>query len=392
MTDDQSGGPLSGVRIVDLTSVIMGPFATHMLADMGADVIKIERAEGDSFRSYRPYRHAGMSGSFLHLNRNKRSVLINLRGAEDRRLLDDLIATADVFIHSLRPDAIEALGYGYEHVRAIRPDIIYCGTYGFGAEGPYSHKSAYDDLIQAASGLAALRDDDEPVYIPTVLCDKLTGQAAAAAVSAALYHRARTGRGQKIEVPMFETTVEFAFIEHLQGFAFEPPMGDPGFLRVLSRARRPYKTADGYACILPYSDKNWSDFFAFTGRADLAADPRFRSLAERVENIEPLYAAVADEALKHKTAEWVAFCDAATIPCMPVLKLKEMPDDPHLKAVGLFRRAEHPSEGAYKVIRPPVTFSEAPFRLRHHAPRLGEHTEEIRKELSAARASRKDKS
>jgi crotonobetainyl-CoA:carnitine CoA-transferase CaiB-like acyl-CoA transferase len=289
-----------------------------------------------------------------------------------------------VFIHSLRPDAIEEVGYGYERVRALKSDIVYCGTYGFGADGPYSHRSAYDDLIQAVSGLAALRTSEggEPSYIPTVLCDKLTGQAAACAVVAALFQRMRSGRGQKIEVPMFETTVEFAFIEHLQGFIFDPPLGEPGFKRVLSEARKPFRTADGYACILPYSDKNWSDFFAFTGRSDLAADPRFASLAERVENIEALYGSLAEEARKRSTAEWVAFCDKATIPCMPVLAQKDLPDDAHLRAVGLFQRGEHPTEGAYKVMRPPVTFSDAPFELRHHAPRLGEHTEEIRRELS----------
>ncbi len=226
-------------------------------------------------------------------------------------------------------------------------------------------------------------EDSEPSYIPTVLCDKLTGQAAACAVAAALFQRTRTGRGQKIEVPMFETTVEFAFIEHLQGFAFDPPLGEPGFKRVLSHARKPFRTADGYACILPYSDKNWSDFFAFTGRQDLAADARFASLAERVENVEVLYGALAEDACKRTTAEWVAFCDAATIPCMPVLAQKDLPDDAHLRAVGLFREGEHPTEGAYKVMRPPVTFSNAPFKLRHHAPRLGEHTEEVRRELAA---------
>ena len=238
----EADAPLHGVRIVDLTSVIMGPFATHILADMGADVIKIESPDGDSLRNYRPLRHPGMAGNFLHLNRNKRSVLLDLKQSQDRDVLDRLIGTADVFVHSLRPKAIEKLGYGYQRVTRLRADIIYCGAYGFGQNGPYRDKAAYDDLIQAGSGLAALaeRIGGAPAYLPTVLCDKLAGQAVAYAVLAALFQHSRDGRGQKIEVPMFETTVEFAAIEHMGGYTFEPPLGPPGFKRVLNAHRKPY--------------------------------------------------------------------------------------------------------------------------------------------------------
>jgi len=379
LAETNTAGPLAGVRVVDLTSVIMGPSATHMLADLGADVIKIETPEGDSFRHYRPARGAGMGGNFLHLNRNKRSVRLDLKRPAARAALDRLIATADVLVHSMRPDAILRLGYGYERVRALRPDIVFCGAYGFGADGPYAHKAAYDDLIQAGSGLAALQTAayGQPGYLPTVLCDKIAGQAIACAILAALYERRAGGGGQAVEVPMFETMVEFNFVEHMVGYAFEPPLGPPGFNRVLSPRRKPYRTRDGHACILPYSDRNWRDFFIHTGRLEFVDDPRFAPLAVRVENIEILYALVEEEAPRRTTAEWVAFCDSVSIPCMPVLGLEDLPEDAHLKAVGFFGSAEHPSEGRYRTMRRPVSFSGSRFAIRRHAPRLGEHTAEV---------------
>jgi crotonobetainyl-CoA:carnitine CoA-transferase CaiB-like acyl-CoA transferase len=383
MDTTPADGPLGGIRVIDITNVIMGPFATHILADMGADVIKVESAEGDSFRGYRPNRNEGMAGGFLHLNRNKRSIVLDLKQASGMAALHKLIATADVFVHSLRPKAIEKLGLGYEAVRAIRPDIIYCGAYGFGEKGPYRDKAAYDDIIQAGSGLAALHipSRGEPAFMPTVLCDKLSGQVIAYSVMAALFQRERGGGGQAIEVPMFETTAEFAYIEHLLGFAFEPPLGSTGYVRVVSPRRKPFRTADGYMCILPYSDRNWRDFFEFVGRPDLKADPRFYPLTERVAHLETLYELIEAEAPKHPTAAWVTFCDEVSIPCMPVLSLEQLPDDVHMKAVRLFGVAEHPSEGTYKTIRAPVSFSSAPFRIRRHAPRLGEHTAEILQEI-----------
>jgi crotonobetainyl-CoA:carnitine CoA-transferase CaiB-like acyl-CoA transferase len=383
MDTTPADGPLGGIRIIDITNVIMGPFATHILADLGADVIKVESAEGDSFRSYRPNRNDGMAGGFLHLNRNKRSIVLDLKQASGMAALRKLIATADVFVHSLRPKAIQKLGLGYDAVDAIRPDIIYCGAYGFGEKGPYRDKAAYDDIIQAGSGLAALHipSRGEPAFMPTVLCDKLSGQAIAYSVMAALFQRERGGGGQAIEVPMFETTTEFAYVEHLLGFAFEPPLGPTGYVRVVSPRRKPFRTADGYMCILPYSDSNWRDFFEFVGRPGLKADPRFYPLTERVAHLETLYEMIETEAPKYSTAEWVTFCDEVSIPCMPVLSLDQLPNNEHMKAVGMFGFAEHPSEGPYKTIRAPVSFSSAPFRIRRHAPRLGEHTAEILKEI-----------
>jgi crotonobetainyl-CoA:carnitine CoA-transferase CaiB-like acyl-CoA transferase len=381
-------GPLTGVRILDLTTVIMGPFATHILADMGADVIKVESPEGDSLRHYEPQRNPAMAGNILNLHRNKRGIVLDLKRAECRRALDALIATADVFVHNQRPKAIARLGYAYERVRELKPDIVYCGAYGFGAQGPYADKPAYDDLIQAGSGIAALYGEvhGEPAYVPTVICDKLAGQAIAYAILGALFQRARGGGGQAIEVPMLETTIELALAEHMFGFAFLPPLSPPGFKRLMSRTRKPYRTRDGYACILPYSDRNWQDFYAFTGRSEFADDPRFRRLSDRVHNIAVLYSMVEEEAVKRSTQEWVAFCDGANIPCMPVMNLKDLPDDPHVKAVGLFGEAEHPTEGRYRTVRSPVSFTAAPFRIRCHAPRLGEHTAEVLREAGLSDA------
>jgi crotonobetainyl-CoA:carnitine CoA-transferase CaiB-like acyl-CoA transferase len=382
VTGQDAKGPLAGVRVLDLTSVIMGPLATHIFADLGADVIKVESPEGDLLRRYLPLRNPEMSGCFLHLHRNKRSICLDLKTAEGRVALDTLIKSADIFVHTMRPDTIQRLGYSYERVRALRPDIIYCGAYGFGSAGPYKDKAAYDDLIQAASGLAALCAEvqGEPAYVPAAICDKLAGQAIAYSVLAALFHRERSGRGQSIEVPMFETSAEFNLAEHFGGFAFEPPLSKPGFWRLLNKQRKPFRTKDGFTCILPYSDKNWNDFYEFTGRNEFRDDVRFRSLADRTLLIDLLYSMIAEEAPKRTTGDWVEFCDRVGIPCMPVLALDELPDDKHMKAVGLFSTEQHPTEGQYRVVRRPVTFSEAPFTLTRHAPGLGQHTAEILEE------------
>ncbi len=387
MTAHTNTGPLAGIRVLDLTSVIMGPYATHILADMGADVIKVESPEGDSFRNYRPLRHEGMSGSFLNLHRNKRGIVLDLKRPEAREALDLLIRGADVFVHNLRPRAAKKLGLDYEAVRAQREDIVYCGAYGFGADGPYGDKAAYDDLIQAGSGLAALygRVHGEPQYCPTVVCDKIAGQTIANAILGALFHRERGGGGQAIEVPMFETAIEFMLVEHYGGGAFDPPLGRVGFQRLLSKQRKPYRTADGHACILPYSDQNWRDFFTFVDRTDLLEEPRFRTLPERVQHIDVLYRLVEEHACTRTTGQWVAFCDRVSIPCMPVMDLNDLQDDPHVRAVGLFEQAEHPSEGAYRPVRSPVRFSATPYRLRSHAPALGEHTREVLAELGLSR-------
>ncbi|WP_439588338.1 CaiB/BaiF CoA transferase family protein [Hydrogenophaga sp.] len=379
MTEKFAHGPLTGVKLLDLTGVIMGPFGTHILADLGADVIKVESPEGDVLRNYRPLRTHGMSGQVMHLHRNKRSIVLDLKSPEGADALRTLISQADVLVHNMRPKAIERLGFGYAAVQKLNPQLIYCGAYGFGVGGVYSDKAAYDDMIQACCGLADLAGQihGEPAYAATVVCDKLAGQAIAYAVSAALYQRAMGGGGQEVEVPMFETSIEFMLIEHFGGGAFVPPIGGIGFHRVLNRFRKPFRTLDGHVCILPYSDRNWDDFFDFTGHQDFKGDPRYRTHADRAQQVEVLYTLIEREAARRTTSEWVDFCDGVSIPCMPVLSLNRMHEDPHVKSVGLFEVGEHPTEGSYRVVRAPVRFGKAPFQVRRHAPRLGENTREV---------------
>ena len=309
MAADFGNGPLDGIRVLDLSNVIMGPYATRILADMGADVIKIEAPEGDLVRHIHPRRRPGHGGSFLQLNRNKRSIVLDLKKDAARAALRRLVRGADVFLHALRPKTIARLGFDADSVLALNPDIVHCGAYGFGAAGPYADKAAYDDVIQAGSGLAALCGEvsGAPSYVPTVVCDKLAGQAIAYAVLAGLLQRARGGGGQAIEVPMFETAIEFLTPEHFAGAAFDPPLGRFGYGRVLSAGRRPYRTRDGHACILPYSDRNWRDFFDFIGRPEMKEIERFHTVSGRARHVEELYALVAGEAPKRTNAEWVAF-------------------------------------------------------------------------------------
>ncbi len=378
MSQPTSSGPLSGIRVLDLTTVIMGPYGTRILGDMGADVIKIESPEGDSFRAYGPARHEGMGGSILNLHRNKRSVGLDLKDAQGSAALRMLIATADVLVHNLRPKAAARLGLEWSAVAAINPRIVLCAARGFSEAGPYGDKAAYDDLMQAGSGFAALNQEvyGEPRYAPTAWCDKIAGQAIVNAVLAALLYRERGGTGQQVEVPMFETAIDFMLAEHFGAGAFEPPMGPPGFARQLSPRRKPYRTLDGWACILPYSDRNWQDFFAFIGHSG-ADDPRYATMPLRVQNVDSLYALLEEHAQRHTTAQWMAFCDGVSIPCMPVLRLDQLKDDPHVVAVGLMETAEHPTEGRYRQVRSPMRFSVTPYELRHHAPRVGEHTREV---------------
>ena len=375
-------GSLAGIRVIDLTTVIMGPFATRILADMGADVVKIEAPGGDSFRSYGPSRSEGMGGSILNLHRNKRSALLDLKDPRARSALDRLIEKADVVIHNFRPQAAARLALDWDSVSKINPRVVLCAARGFGQDGPYGHKAAYDDLMQAGAGFAALNDQvyGEPRYAPTAWCDKIAGQAITYAVLAALLHRERGGSGQEVEVPMFETTIDFMLAEHFGPGAFEPPLGPIGFPRQLSPNRKPYRTQDGWACILPYSDENWRDFFTFIGQPALMDDVRFSKIAERVVNINELYSLVEKHACTHTTNAWMGFCDEKSIPCMPVLNFDQLQEDPHVKAVGLFNVAEHPLEGPYRALRSPLRFSATPYELRRHAPRLGEHTAEILRE------------
>ena len=375
--------PIQGIKIVDLTSVVMGPYATRILADLGAEVIKVESPQVDSMRTVKPARNENMAGAILNLHANKKSVVLNLKNPEAVQICLDIVADADVFVHSMRPAAINRLGLGYAHVSKVRPDIIYCSAVGFGRGGPYADKVAYDDVIQAASGLPSLftRARGEPDYVPSAICDKVAGLTIVYSILAALLGRSLGRGGQEIEVPMFESAVAFNLVEHLCGFAFDPPLDEFGWKRVLAKNRRPFKTKDGYACILPYSLQNWDDFFRFVAREDLIGDARFATHPGRIAHTEFLYSVIAEVAPRFTNKEWVEFCDANNIPGAPVNDLAEMWEDPHLKAVDLLGYADHPTEGRYRTVGLPTKFMNTPTVLREHAPRPGQHTAEVLSQL-----------
>ncbi|WP_268966613.1 CaiB/BaiF CoA transferase family protein [Paraburkholderia antibiotica] len=382
-------GPLAGVRIVDLTSVGMGPYATQIFGDMGAEVIKVEAPEGDVFRQPAPARTPGMSAIFLNLNRNKKCVTLDLKQADDLATLKALIDTADVFISNVRPKALKKLGLDYELLAMTHPRLIYCAAVGFGQSGPYAAKPAFDDIIQAMSGLAALQGaaTGTPSYINTIIADKVTGLTLAYAVPMALYEREKSGRGQAIEVPMFETLVSFSMIEHMGGRTFEPAEGGMGYSRVLSAHRRPYRTADGFIGLLPYTDGQWQRFFDIAGRADLATDPRFGSAQRRSEHYDVLYEELAAIVLTRTTDDWLVQLEAADIPVARVMELDDLLDDPHLQATGFFVERDHPTEGRVRQMNVPVSFSRTPGRIDTLAERQGTSQHDVLRELPSPRVA-----
>ena len=380
-------GPLAGIKIIDLTTVVMGPFATQILADLGADVIKVESPEGDTVRNIGPSRSKGMGPMYLALNRNKRSIVLDLRQPDGLRALMRLIEGADVLLFNLRPGSMGRLGLSYEEVAAVNPRIIYCGAYGFGEAGPYAGKPALDDLIQGAVSLPSLVGQviGEPRYLPTNICDRTTGLTAVYTVTSALYARERTGRGQAIEVPMFETMTQFVLSDHMFGETFDPPMGSAGYVRLLAKDRRPCKTRDGYVCVLIYIDKHWKSFCNMIGREDLLVDPRFADMGSRTQNVDALYAFVTETMATRTTAEWLEALEKADIPVMPLHTPSSLMQDPHLKEVGFFEWVEHPSEGRIRSMGIPTTWSDTPPAIRRHAPLLGENTAEVLEEAGYSR-------
>ena len=376
-------GPLDGIRILDLTSVLMGPYATSLLGDMGADVIKIESLEGDIIRKVGPSRSGEMGGMFLHANRSKRSLAIDLKTEAGRALVLRLAKTADIVIYNVRPQAMARLGLTYEALAAVNPRIIYVGTFGFGQDGPYAERPAYDDLIQGASGVASLlgrSGDGTPRYVPVNIADRVVGLHATIAVLAALHHRERTGAGQKIDVPMFETMTGFVLGDHLGGLSYRPPLDQGGYARLLSRQRRPFRTADGHLCVVIYTDTHWRRFLALFGDR-FAADPRYASHASRMQHIDDINGELAEIFLSRSTAEWQRELEAADIPNAPLHDLSTILDDPHLQAVDFFREAAHPSEGATITMAVPSRWSESQPAPQRLAPRLGEHSAEILTEI-----------
>jgi crotonobetainyl-CoA:carnitine CoA-transferase CaiB-like acyl-CoA transferase len=374
-------GPLAGVRIIDLTTVLMGPFATQILGDYGADVIKVEPpGGGDGVREVGPRRNAGMAAIFLHANRSKRSVVLDLKQAAGREALLRLAAGADVLVYNVRPQAMARLGLRYEDIAAVNPRIIYVGAYGYSQRGPYAAKPAYDDLIQGAVGLPALAlqaGSDVPRYAPSPLADRICGLATVNAVTAALYWRERTGEGQSIEVPMFETMAQFTLSDHLCGRSFDPPVGPSGYARVLDPNRRPYATSDGYLCVLLYNDKQWQTFFRLIGREEVMQDPRFATIAARTEHIDELYRLQAEVMATRSTAEWSRLLEAADIPVMPMHTIDSLMEDPHLRAVGFLEPVDHPTQGRLLQIGVPSTWSRSQPRVTRHAPLAGEQGREV---------------
>lgn len=381
-TKSTASGPLAGVRVLDLTAVVLGPYATQMLGDFGADIIKVEGPHGDMMRANGISVHPGMSSIFLGVNRNKRSLCLDLGKPEGVNVLKKLVAQADMLVHNMRVEAIERLGFGYEAVKAIKSDIVYCVATGFDQDGPDASKPAFDDIVQAGCGLAFIASlgRPEPTYVPTLVADKTTGLVLLNAVLAALFHRERTSQGQYVEVPMLETMAAFVLAEHLGGLTFEPPIGSPGYARLLEGGRKPSPTRDGHIAILPYTADHWKAFFEAAGRNDLAESLAVADRQKRNARIRELYANMADITRSRTTAEWMEICTRVDIPATPIYRLEDLPEHPQLKATGLFQLMPHPSEGEVRYLRPTIKFAETPANVTRHAPLLGEHTEEILRE------------
>ena len=373
-------GPLQGIRIIDITSVLMGPYATQTLGDYGADVIKVEAPDGDITRQIGPARHPGMGPMYLNANRSKRSIALDLKTPAGRAVLLRLAAGADVLVYNLRPQAMARLKLDYESVSAVNPGIVYAGMFGFGQDGPYAAKPAYDDLLQAGAGLSHLlarAGDGTPRYVPTALADRVVGLSAVGIILASLLHRDRTGRGQRVDIPMFETMVGFVMGDHLGGLTFEPPLDQGGYARHMSPDRRPYRTSDGFVSVIIYNDKQWNSFFDVTGREDLRSDAMFATFDGRMTNIDAVYAELGRIFAVRSTAEWMKLLHEADIPVMPVHDLQSLLADPHLVETRFFPVAEHPTEGAIRSMRVAATWSETSADPSRLAPRLGEQSREI---------------
>jgi len=376
--------PLEGVRVIDLTSVLMGPAATQILADYGADVIKVEAPEGDIMRHAGHMKHAGMGSIYLHANRNKRSIVIDLKKADGRAALLDLVRTSDFFIHNVRPAAMSRLRLDYVDLSAGNPRLICLALVGFDQRGPYAPLPAVDDVIQGACGIASLaaqQSGGEPSYAPMVIVDRICAINAAQVALAALYMRSRTGRGQYIEVPMFETVTQAVLGDHMGGETFDPPSGPTGYARLLTPDRRPYRTKDGHVALLVYTDGQWRRFFEAIGTPHVYTDdPKLTTAAVRAQHYDYAYAMLSGILLQRPSAEWVELLWRYEIPCMPLHDPHSLIGDPQLAATGFFQMMDHPSEGRVRAMNVPGRWSGADLSIRRHAPQLGEQTVEILRE------------
>jgi crotonobetainyl-CoA:carnitine CoA-transferase CaiB-like acyl-CoA transferase len=374
---------LDGIRIVDMTSVVFGPYATQMLADMGAEVIKVEPPTGDVSRYLGKAANTRLSGStHLTINRGKKSVILDVKQPDDAGILRNLLKTADVFVHNVRAQAIERLGFGYDTVSAIKPDIIYAHFSGFGQNGPYRDKQAYDDVIQAATGTCTLASrvdgNPKPRYIPSLIADKVAGLYGAQALLAALLHKERTGEGQRVEVPMFEAFANFMLEEHLQDATTIPALGPIGYPRQIEPNRQPFPTADGYISVVPYTDDKIVKLFNLLGAPTLLAREGYGTPLARFRNMDAIYGHIARLTAAQTTAHWMTIFHESQFPAMPVRDLGDVFDDPHLQATAFFKVRNHPTEGSFKEMQPPIRFGADANRVLGFAPNLDEHGAAIR--------------
>ena len=377
---------LSSLKVVDLTTIVLGPYATQTLADFGAEVVKVEPPGGDILRAVRPGRRPDLGVQFQNFNRNKRSITIDLKQQRGRDVLHSLVEKSDVVLHNMRSRSAAALGASYAELSACNPTLVYCYSAGYGDGGPDRDAPAYDDIIQARSGLAALNADASgaPQFVRTIACDKVVGLHLAIAVLAGVVRRQRTGQGAYIEVPMLESMAAFLMAEHLAGHSLVPPAGEVGYSRLTSPNRRPYPTKDGFVAILPYSTRHWSRFFTVSGRPDLATDPRVLDPERRSEHIDDLYGEVAELALGRTTSEWLEVLAEQDIPCARVNELADLFTDPHLQSVELFERVSDPELGEIQQVRSPYQVNGATYGAASSntvAPSLGKHTVQVLQEL-----------
>lgn len=375
-----SSGPLKGIRVVDLTAMVMGPYCTQIMADMGADVIKIEAPAGDNTRYISVGPEPGMGGVFVNVNRGKRSVLLDLQSEDGKNTLRELVKSCDVFIHSMRAKAVAKLGFSYADVAAINPSIVYTNCYGYGRRGPDADLTAYDDTIQAECGLPYAQQQltGEANYVGTIMADKVAGMTALYSTMMALFHRERTGEGQEVEVSMFETMASFMLVEHANGAMFSPPLSPAVYPRAVAPNRKPYRTKDGQISALVYNDKQWTAFVNAV-QPEWAGE-HFATLAQRAQQIDKVYALLGETFQERTTQDWLELLRSLDIPAAPVRTLDELFDNPHLNAVGFFETVDTPN-GPVRFPGVPTWFSQTPGHVAGPAPRLGEHTQEIMDEL-----------
>jgi len=375
--------PLEGIRVLEIASMIFGPLAGQYLGDMGADVIKLEPPEGDLTRSIGPRRSPRMGSFFLTSNRNKRSIVVDLKMTEGKEILQSLASKTDVLLHSMRTPAANRLGLDYANLSQQHQRLIYCHVAGYGNDGLYAGRPAYDDIIQAASGLATLQTviAGQPRFIPTIIADKISGLHAAYAIMAALMQRSQTGLGQQVDVSMFEAMAAFNMMEHQWGHAFEPPIGPMGYEPVSTAARRPYKTLDGFLALLPYNDLHWNRFFELAGESQIMQDPRFATFAARQKNVQLVWNEIEKQIARKTNAQWLELLTPEDIPFSVVNSLEDLVNDPHLKSVDFWQIHQHPSEGSLRMARVPIQMSGARTDFKRLQPQLGEHSKEILQEL-----------